>query len=82
MTHIYRVRVGRAKPQYFGDRPSTDQHAQALADRANETVTIEHCQLIDLSPTTIAVRLLNGGEWCAAHRVLRYVKPRPQQRVA
>lgn len=82
MTHIYRVRVGRLRPTYFGDRPSTDQRAQALADQTSETVIIERCQLIDLSPTSIAVRLLNGGEWCAEHRVLRYVKPRPQQRVA
>jgi hypothetical protein len=81
MTRIYRV-TSKESTVYVGNRPDADREAQARADADNEPATIEWCQLIDRSHTNLACAFLNGQDWCARHSIVRYVKPKQQQRAA
>jgi hypothetical protein len=79
MTNIYRVVAPHRSPEYCPNRQSVDQRAQTVADEAGEVAIIERCKLVDLSTASLAVAILNDGDWCAEHHILRYVKPKRQQ---
>lgn len=81
--HLYRMRRRtKGRWYYYEDIHTAELGAQNAADIDGEQMTIERCRTLPLSPTRFAVAVLNDDGWCAEHQIIRYVKPKPQQRVA